>query len=860
MSTAVRPSRGTLLLYIALFLLFAISATYRVREILDRVDLLRHGTELARAPFDVGFDGSRIEGVEPEAEAAGVRVGDRLQGIAGRPYRGIVDLYQPLRTARAGERINVEVRGEDGRVRQVTVGLQAIRARPLGTQETVEQVVLNAMPPFGILLGFWVAVVRVHDPQAWLFLAMMMSFGEISAGGFLRTWFGRADWFQPIGIFYQQFVSNIWSAAMLLFGVYFSERFVFDRRWPWAKWLVAGPILVGATMSAGTTMLAATSPAVASSIVDWLPERGGVFLLLNMLAIGVFFAAIADKSFRSTNRDTRRRLRLLYAGATASLGPVCIFIIIGLVTGTPFYEMESPLLEFFLFFMILGFPLTMAYVIVVERAMDVRVVIRQGLQYLLASKGVLVLQVVLIAGIILAVASMRVEGTNRPQRITAIAAGVIGVVLIRQFSLRLRTWIDRRFFREAYDAELILSDLATKVRTMVETGPLLETVATRISESLHIPKVAVLLNGGGQLTVAYALGYASPPQVEIAVEDRGKTDRSGSKETAAPPVDTDLLGVLSEAEEHLGAELVLPLSVNEKVLGLLSLGPKLSEEPYSKADVRLLGSVAAQTGLALENSRLTAEVASEVAERAKITREIEIAREVQERLFPQELPAIPGLECAAVCRPALGVGGDYYDFLHLHDGRLGVAIGDVSGKGIPAALLMASLRASLRGQTIQRTDDLAALMNNVSKLVYESSSANRYATFFYAQYEPVTRRLTYVNAGHNPPMIFRGERDVLRLQTGGPVVGLLPMFAYEQSAITLEPGDLFVAFTDGISEAMNAAYEEWGEERLMETVWGLRPRDASAHQIMTGVIASADTFVAGAKQHDDMTIIVARIV
>ena len=388
----------------------------------------------------------------------------------------------------------------------------------------------------------------------------------------------------------------------------------------------------------------------------------------------------------------------------------------------------------------------------------------------------------------------------------------------------------------AYDAEQILSDLANKVRTMVETGPLLETVANRISESLHVPRVAVLLNGGGAFEVAYAVGYSTAPDVRIPANGTA---------------------IEKAAQEQLDAELVLPLSLNQKVLGILSLGPKRSEEPYSKADIRLLGSVATQTGLALENSRLTAEVAAEIAQRERMNREIEIAREVQERLFPQELPEVTGLDFAGTCRPAFGVGGDYYDFLLLPDGRLGIAIGDVSGKGIPAALLMASLRASLRGQTIQGADNLALLMSNVNKLVFESSSSNRYATFFYAQYEPSTRNLTYVNGGHNPPLVFRGPHDVLRLEAGGPVVGLLPMFAYEQAMITLQPGDVFVAFTDGISEAMNPANEEWGEERLVACVRTLQKE--TAPEMIAELIASADQFAAGAKQHDDMTIIVARV-
>jgi len=293
------------------------------------------------------------------------------------------------------------------------------------------------------------------------------------------------------------------------------------------------------------------------------------------------------------------------------------------------------------------------------------------------------------------------------------------------------------------------------------------------------------------------------------------------------------------------------------LMGYISLGPKRSDEPYSGSDLRLLKSVATQTGLALENARLMSAIADEVAQRERLNREVEIAREVQERLFPQTLPPILGIEYAGACRPALGVGGDYYDFLGLPGGQLGIAIGDVSGKGIAAALTMASLQASLRGEASRMTNDLATLVSNVNRLVYEASSANRYATFFYGQYNPATRQLTYVNAGHNPPMLFHcsgGEWQLSRLDAGGTVVGLLETFPYQQAALTITPGDILVAFTDGISEAMNAADEEWGEAPLIQTIRncaGLSPSETIAQ-----VMRAADTFVAGAKQHDDMTLVV----
>jgi sigma-B regulation protein RsbU (phosphoserine phosphatase) len=167
----------------------------------------------------------------------------------------------------------------------------------------------------------------------------------------------------------------------------------------------------------------------------------------------------------------------------------------------------------------------------------------------------------------------------------------------------------------------------------------------------------------------------------------------------------------------LGAELLLPLAVRDKLLGFISLGPKRSEEAYTGSDVRLLKSVAVQTGLALENADLMRKISDEVAQRERLNREVEIAREVQERLFPQKLPAVRGLDYAPICRPALAVGGDYYDFLALPEGHLGVAVGDVAGKGIAAALMMASLQASLRGEATRAPENLAVAIANINRLL-----------------------------------------------------------------------------------------------------------------------------------------------
>jgi sigma-B regulation protein RsbU (phosphoserine phosphatase) len=567
--------------------------------------------------------------------------------------------------------------------------------------------------------------------------------------------------------------------------------------------------------------------------------------------------------------DAKRRLRLLYGGMFLALVPTLSLLIASVIQKKRVDDypawVELPCL-----LLTILFPVTLAYIIVVYRAMDIRVVVRQGLQYTLARKGVAVLQGLLTASLVLTIAAQLTQ--PHPASLAEgliVALGILAVLLMRRGAARLAKWIDRRFFRDSYNTEQLMMELSEQVRTIVETGSLLETVARRVSESLHVPRVAVLLQEENSYRLAYALGYEGAAGIEFPESSATVRQLREAKQPTRVYLDDANNWVNREAEVGSGergalaklqSELLVPLLAVGRLLGFISLSQKRSEEPYSRTDLQLLGSLAAQTGLALENARLTSAVAEEAAQREAMKREVEIARQVQERLFPQHPPVVPGLGYCGVCRPARGVGGDYYDFLLLPGGELGIAVADVSGKGISAALMMASLQASLRGQTMQGPEGLAALVERVNRLVYEVSSPERYATFFFAQYEPGSHALTYVNAGHNPPMLLRprgGQWTVQRLEVGGTVVGLLPQCEYSQDSLQLHAGDVLVAFTDGISEAMNLADEEWGEEQLLET---LKQCDGkSAAETVACVIAAADQFTAGAKQYDDMTVVVMKV-
>lgn len=850
------------LLYFALALVFLCDVVFLARHTVD----ILHGESVDIPFFSTAIASNRIDLISPAVAAAGLHSGDTLVAVDGHRYTGTAVLANELAKAAPGRAITITVRsGDSGPDRDIVL---AVKPDSGGVIHLIFDFLLQGLLRLAcLLLGSWVVLVRPRDRSSWLLLGLLLGFSHLLDTGTIPSW---GPGIRELGMAYNIFLAMAWPVFMFLFAFFFPEPFPWYQRagrWrPLIPLAVISPQLINVAVKIFVSVREMSSYAAANALYQvYLPLRT-VLVFYPYVLVSCFFAFIFSKSSISISEDGRRRLKLLYWGTTVAMTPGLIFGVIATVQHKTEFDYPQWLIAFVLL-MLLGFPLTLAYVIVVQRAMDVRVVLRQGLQYGLAKSGIRVLQyLVVLTLVLIALKLVRGRTLGSSQTLALMVAGAIIIFTVRRAGERLLAWTDQRFFREAYNAEQVLSELSDQVRSMMETRPLIETVALTIADTLHVPRVAVLLRELGSYRPAYAAGYGAP--LTVAFPPNTGTVRLLQKQHEPARVYFDDPSSWVYREEgvgeqdraqlnQLGSELLLPLTAREKLLGFISLGPKRSEEPYSGSDVRLLKSVAAQTGLALENAHLMSAIAEEVAQRERLNREVEIAREVQERLFPQKFPPIEGIEYAGACRPALGVGGDYYDFLALPNGKLGIAIGDVSGKGIAAALMMASLQASLRSEATRAPDDLAAMISNVNRLVFEASADNRYATFFYAQYDPASRRLTYVNAGHNPPMLFHHSGSgwrVSRLEATGTVVGLLESFPYQQCSIAVEPGDIFVAFTDGISEAMNQQEEEWGEgclEQAVEECGRLSPSETIQY-----LMQAADEFVAGAKQHDDMTLVV----
>jgi len=823
-------------LYLLVALVFTAAMAVQVPFTIDVADSLSNGYHWL--PFWLASPWPTIDSPHPVATKAGLKRGDRIVAIDGRPVVGAKDIKQVARTRPLHTLVTISVE-RDHQVTDHRVPIVGFLQTPW-----FADVALLFLPWLSLALGFWVVALRPNDRFAWMVLGILLGMSQ----------FVRPNIYDPAGwpavlavttIVWRDLIMCAWAICMMLFGLYFPVRSVVDRKVPWVKWVLMLPLAFAGLWGALRDALQSQDYQASAHIPPSPISNDGVMILM-CLAISLFFASLSVK-YRDPELalDERRRLRMLYWGSTLALTPYSLVeIVIPLFTR----RLGEGALAWALTAVVL-FPMTLAYVIVVQRAMDVRMVIRQGVQYALARQGVVVIRIALIGWIAyLALDYAETHHLSRPQQTVLVTLGVVAILQVRAGSDSLRRWVDRRFFREAYNADRILSELSEQVRGILDRDALLETVARKISESLHVERIAVILQQNGLFRPALALGY--PSELNLAVGSEYEPLEQLRRTHEPVPVMTD-------ASAPLDAELLLPLASHQELLGFISLGPKRSEEPYSFSDTSLLKTVAAQTGLALENSRLSEAIASETAQREILSREIEIAREVQQRLFPQSMPPVPALEYAGHCRPARGVGGDYYDFLALANGQLGLCIADVSGKGVPAALLMASLQASTRGQSQTESGKVAELTGNVNRLVCDASPENRYATFFYAQFDPATRRMIYTNGGHNAPMLLRGS-EVMRLEAGGPPVGLFRFSQYVQEEIQLQRGDLLVLYTDGISEAENPAEEEWGEDALIGAARSCE--DLAPLEIIQRIMDAADAFASGAPQHDDMTLVIGRVV
>ena len=299
------------------------------------------------------------------------------------------------------------------------------------------------------------------------------------------------------------------------------------------------------------------------------------------------------------------------------------------------------------------------------------------------------------------------------------------------------------------------------------------------------------------------------------------------------------------------SELAAPLVLEGRTIGVFNLESD-REDAYHGGHLEMLAVFAAQAAVSIERTRLT----RELLDRRRLEKELAIAREIQASFLPKRAPDVPGFDLAGATQPHDEVGGDYFDFIRVSDARLGIAIADVSGKGLPAALIMAGFRMSLLAE-IRNEFTMRAVMRKVNSLLHESTERDKFVTMFYGVLDWKNRSLSFSNAGHNPPLLLRADGRVQYLLEGGVALGELPDARYEERPVALQPGDVLLLYTDGVSEAESPTGEQFGTRRLEQCL--KRVAGGTAHEILKGVVDEVTAYAGEHGVSDDLTLVVVKV-
>ncbi len=787
------------------------------------------------------------------AEEAGLLPGDQVLAINGTRLQEPSSLWEAYAPHKPGDTVQLTVARPGQTTPVILTGVFRRRVSVSGegrwTEYLAEQV-RNSFPVPFVVVGLTVLFFRLEDPKVWL-LALMCA-------GWASTQ-GLADRATPepllrFALAYRSIFLGMFGSLFYCFFAVFPTRSPLDQRLPWLKWvsLASGICLALPGVRLGQMRL---PPPLPRLLGDRVSDKITFCYSAGLLILGLI--SLAATFFRTSDPEARRKIRVVFWGTGVGVAPALV-----LAAAQNFASFQpSQWLNTAIIAVLFLFPLSFAYAVVKHRVLEIPVLLRRSARYLLVQRGFTILLSLFSIGLTLLFAlsfPRYLQVAIDAAQPSGIALGaVFGTVLLwggSRFHRQVSGKIDRAFFRSAYDARVILEDLAEKTRTATDRGELARLLERHLGEALQPSSLVLYLKGSddsldavcGAVPEALKTMSAKLPILTELVQH-------GQPWEFAPAGEGITAGRSLLAQ--LNPDCLAPiLGRGGRLVGLLVLGSRLSEEPYSGEDKRLLASVASQAGTALENIRLAEEIAERLEIERRAAHEMEIAKEVQARLLPQVPPRLKTLDCAARCLQARSVGGDYYDFLWLGPDHLGLVVADVSGKGVHAALLMASLQAHLRSQSSTTPLDPVGLLQQVNRRLLESTDSRHFATLFLGIYEDSTRRLVYVNCGHNPPVYFRQDGTVERLWSTATVIGLFEQWECAACEVRLDPGDLVLVFSDGVTEAARNE-EEFGETRLIEELraHSRLPLD----EILSAIFSGVQEFSAGA-QSDDLTLLIVR--
>lgn len=569
---------------------------------------------------------------------------------------------------------------------------------------------------------------------------------------------------------------------------------------------------------------------------------GNLIYIYFIAGLGIFF-------YRTFTIVPPRRRKQLLPIAVCSIIGIAVYIYTLQVNlsnqFTIFLEPEN-LLQYLLIILI---PLSFVYSIFKYRLMDISLLIRKSLIYGMITAALAALYVLLVFVAGDAFGNMIGQDEKAPISILAI---IIIAFIFDPLKRVVQDYVDRFFYREKSNYQKALLDFSKHLPLQTDIDKILNSVADTISSAMHVDKIAVVLfNKKGNKIVSRNIPLeflqfnGQHDGVKKYLEECSEPQSTCVlKEEFIQSIDKKDLEFLSDA----GIEVTIPLMFNEKLIGMINTGKKLSDREYSQDEMHLLMTVANQTAVAVENSRLYEKEKSFY----KIQHELKLASQIQTEWLPKSSPEIDGYDICGFTIPARIVGGDFFDYINIDENRLAVCLGDVSGKGLHAALLLANLQAVLRTQTSQSAST-AETIDKINKLLYSRTSDNMFVTMFYSELDIKNSVLYYTNAGHNFPLVFKESGNLIMLKSGGTVLGIDYNSGYVQDKITLKSNDLIVIYSDGITEQFDSEGNMFGEKKLIELV--KNNKDKNSSKLCNIIFNEVTKFRKEVELSDDMTLI-----
>jgi sigma-B regulation protein RsbU (phosphoserine phosphatase) len=367
-------------------------------------------------------------------------------------------------------------------------------------------------------------------------------------------------------------------------------------------------------------------------------------------------------------------------------------------------------------------------------------------------------------------------------------------------------------------------------------------------QGVNAQRGVLLLHEGENLVARAHKGEGF--RISTAVRDRVLNEKQSILVRDAQ-LDDAFKGRMSIVEQKVHTMMAVPLQTQDRIIGIIYVDSPFILREFTKDDLNLLTVMANIAAIRIENVRL-----AEIEEADRIMkRDLSQAADIQNRMLPGEAPKVTGTDLAGFNVPCRTVGGDYYDFFPYPDGRVGLALGDVSGKGMPASLMMMQLHARVQ-LVAEDPGDLGEMMKRINKATCANCPSNRFITFFFCVFDPATGEVAFANAGHNPPILVRASGDAEMIEGGGPVLGILSFAPYAEQHVRLEVGDMLVLYSDGVTEATNSGYDEFAEDRFIQVL--RQYRNEPSTKIVEAVTRALNDFTAGAPQADDITLLVAK--